>query len=234
MLWVDCDPGHDDLMALVLAANHPRSLLLGVSTVDGNSSLRHTTQNALDILFEIGRKEVPVLPGADRPLCRPNFNAAAVHGENGLAGAELLRSPARAVEGVFVEQLSKRILAAPRKVDLVLTGPMTNLALLFLSGLPFHENIGQVTVMGGAIGRGNVTASAEFNILVDPEAASICLRRCKELDIKLTLVPLEVTHEVQATESILQAIKDMGFPFALKVSALIRCFQAMYFENQGF
>jgi len=168
---LDSDPGHDDAIALLLALASPELNLLGVTTVSGNQTLEKTTANAIRVLDHVGRDAVPVAAGADRPLVRERHVAANVHGETGLDGPDL-PPPARAAEPVHaVDWIAMTLLARPHAVTLVPTGPLTNIAL-FLARYPeLAGRIERIVLMGGAIGEGNVTPAAEFNIWADPEAA---------------------------------------------------------------
>jgi inosine-uridine nucleoside N-ribohydrolase len=186
---LDCDPGHDDAIALLLALASPELELLGVTTVAGNQTLEKTTANALRVLELAGREDVPVAAGADRPLVREPFVATFVHGESGLDGPALPPPTGRPVAGHAVDFLATRVAGA----TLVATGPLTNVALL----LALHQDTPpeRIVLMGGAIAEGNVTPAAEFNIWADPEAA----RRVFESGIDVTMVGLDVTHKALMT-----------------------------------
>lgn len=167
-VWLDCDPGHDDMLAIVMAALSPPLTLLGVSTSAGNSTVDNTTRNALDILHEIGRDDIQVVRGASHPLCRKLETAPAIHGISGLEGAELKRSPKEPItENPFL-YIYNQIMGQGEQVEFVVTGAMTNLAILLLAFPSIKPHIGKITLMGGAIGLGNWSPAAEFNILVDP------------------------------------------------------------------
>jgi inosine-uridine nucleoside N-ribohydrolase len=183
-ILLDCDPGHDDAMALLLAVASPEVELLGVTTVAGNQTLAKTTANAIRVLELVGRGDVLVAAGADRPLVREPFVAAYVHGETGLDGPALPPPRAHPVDQHAVDFLAERL--GPRVV-LVATGPLTNVALLLERGARPER----IVVMGGSIGVGNVTPAAEFNIWADPEAADAVFRSA--LDV--TMVGLDVTHK---------------------------------------
>jgi inosine-uridine nucleoside N-ribohydrolase len=181
---IDCDPGHDDAIALLLALASPEVELLGVTTVAGNQTLAKTTANAIRVLELVGGEDVVVAAGADRPLVREPFVAAYVHGETGLDGPALPPPRAHPVDEHAVDFLAERL--GPRVV-LVATGPLTNVALLLERGARPER----IVVMGGSIGVGNVTPAAEFNIWADPEAADAVFR--SGLDV--TMVGLDVTHK---------------------------------------
>jgi len=188
---LDCDPGHDDAIALLLALGSPELNLLGVTTVSGNQTLEKTTANAIRVLDHVGRDEVPVAAGADRPLVRDRHVAAEVHGETGLDGPDL-PPPARAPEKTHaIDWIAMTLISRPDPVTLVPTGPLTNIAL-FLARYPeLVARVERIVLMGGAVGEGNVTPAAEFNIWADPEAA----HRVFTSGIDLTMVGLDVTHQ---------------------------------------
>jgi inosine-uridine nucleoside N-ribohydrolase len=189
-ILLDCDPGHDDAIALLLALASPELELLGVTTVAGNQTLEKTTANAIRVLEHVGREEVLVAAGADRPLVRDPYVAAYVHGDTGLDGPDLPPARGTPVEQHAVDFLAERIEPG---VVLVPTGPLTNVALL-LARYP-ERRPERIVLMGGAIAEGNVTPAAEFNIWADPEAAA----RVFTSGIELTMVGLDVTHKALFT-----------------------------------
>jgi inosine-uridine nucleoside N-ribohydrolase len=189
-ILLDCDPGHDDAIALLLALASPEVELRGVTTVAGNQTLEKTTANALRVLEHVGREEVPVAAGADRPLVREPHVAANVHGDTGLDGPDLPPARGKPVDQHAVEFLAERIEPG---VVLVPVGPLTNVALL-LARYP-EKRPERIVLMGGSIAEGNVTPAAEFNIWADPEAAA----RVFESGIELTMVGLDVTHKALFT-----------------------------------
>jgi inosine-uridine nucleoside N-ribohydrolase len=186
---VDCDPGHDDAIALLLALASPELELRAVTTVHGNQTLEKTTANALRVLDLAGADHVPVAAGADRPLVRELTVADHVHGATGLDGPEL-PPPSRSPQTVHaVELLAEHAAGA----TLVATGPLTNVALLLaLRPAAAPERI---VLMGGAIAEGNITPAAEFNVWADPEAA----RRVFASGTDVTMVGLDVTHRALMT-----------------------------------
>jgi inosine-uridine nucleoside N-ribohydrolase len=208
-ILLDCDPGHDDAIALLLALASPELELLGVTTVAGNQTLEKTTANALRVLEFVGRGDVPVAAGADRPLSRELFIAAYVHGESGLDGPELPPPQGDPVPEHAVDFLAAAILGADRPVTLVPVGPLTNVALLLARYPEVAGNVERIVLMGGAIAEGNVTPAAEFNIYVDPEAA----RRVFHSGVPVTMIGLDVTHKalmVDAHAERLRAAGDAG------------------------
>jgi inosine-uridine nucleoside N-ribohydrolase len=196
-ILLDCDPGHDDAIALLLALASPELELLGVTTVAGNQTLPKTTANALRVLELVGRGDVPVAAGADRPLSRELFIAAYVHGESGLDGPELPPPQGEPVPEHAVDFLAGAILGAGRPVTLVPVGPLTNVALLLARYPEVAGNVERIVLMGGAIAEGNVTPAAEFNIYVDPEAAW----RVFHGGIPVTMIGLDVTHRALMTDA---------------------------------
>jgi inosine-uridine nucleoside N-ribohydrolase len=182
---LDCDPGHDDAIALLLALGSDELELRGVTTVAGNQTLAKTTANAIRVLELAGRAEIPVAAGADRPLVRDPRVAADVHGETGLDGPDLPPPQAEPAAEHAVDFLAERIAGA----TLIATGPLTNVALL----LARHPDAKpeRIVLMGGAIAEGNVTPAAEFNIWADPEAA----QRVFASGLDVTMVGLDVTHQ---------------------------------------
>ena len=188
---IDCDPGHDDAIAILLALGSPEIELLGITTVAGNQTLEKTTANAIRVLEAVGRTDIPVAAGAERPLVRERRVAAEVHGETGLDGPDLPPARGQPVPAHAVDFLAERILGGAEAVTLVPTGPLTNIALLLARHPDVQPRIERIVLMGGAIGLGNVTPAAEFNIWADPEAA----QRVFSSGLDVTMVGLDVTHK---------------------------------------
>jgi inosine-uridine nucleoside N-ribohydrolase len=194
-ILLDCDPGHDDAIALLLALASPEVELLGVTTVAGNQTLDKTTANAIRVLEFVGRSDIEVAAGADRPLLREQYVAADVHGETGLDGPDLPPPQSEPVTQHAVDFLAERIRGSERPVTLIPTGPLTNIALL----LALHPDARpeRIVLMGGAIAEGNTTPAAEFNIWCDPEAAA----RVFASGLDVTMVGLDVTHKALFTHA---------------------------------
>jgi inosine-uridine nucleoside N-ribohydrolase len=205
-ILLDCDPGHDDAIALLLALASPEVELLGVTTVHGNQTLDKTTVNALKVLELVGREDVPVAAGADRPLLREPAVAGDVHGESGLDGSELPEPRGSVVGEHAVDFLARRLRESPRPVTLVPTGPLTNIALLLARYPDVVDRIGRVVLMGGAIAEGNVTPAAEFNLWVDPEAAA----RVFASGLDVTMIGLDVTHRALLTPAHASDLRAAG------------------------
>ena len=181
---IDCDPGHDDAIAILLGLASPEVELRGISTVAGNQTLDKTTRNALKVLELADRTDIPVVAGADAPLKRTLRTAANVPGESGLDGPDLPDPTTKPVDGAVVDVLAEWL---DPGVVLVPTGPLTNVARL----LERHPHAAdRIVWMGGAIAEGNVTPAAEFNAYVDPEAARIVF----ESGMDVTMIGLDVTH----------------------------------------
>ena len=198
-ILLDCDPGHDDAIAILLALASPELEVRGVTTVAGNQTLDKTTANALRVLELVGRGDVPVAAGADRPLARELRVAAHVHGETGLDGPALPPARGRAADEHAADFLAARLEPG---VVLVATGPLTNVALLLDGGVRPER----IVLMGGAIGEGNITQAAEFNIWVDPEAAV----RVFESGVDVTMIGLDVTHKALLTPAHGEELRASG------------------------
>jgi pyrimidine-specific ribonucleoside hydrolase len=215
---IDTDPGIDDAFALALACTAPEADLIGVTTVFGNVGLATTTRNALRVLALYGREDVPVAPGAERPLVHPHpHRAREVHGEDGLSGRSgTLPERATGLAGMDAVSLLLSLLeSAPAPVTLVPIGPLTNIALLLAAHPAAGSKIARLVVMGGALDGGNVTAAAEFNIWSDPEAAR---RVLVEETIPVTLVPMDLTTRCAVAGSWLDALAASGRRGAALVS----------------
>jgi purine nucleosidase len=223
---LDCDPGHDDAIALLLALASPEVDVLGVTTVHGNQTLEKTTANALRVLDLAGRADIPVAPGADRPLVRELTVASHVHGDSGLDGPAL-PPPTRAplAEGA-VDFMARTIASSPVPVTLVPTGPLTNIALLLeRTG---GANVGRIVLMGGAIAEGNMTPAAEFNIWADPEAAAAVFRA----GVDTTMIGLDVTHRAVTTPELQDRLRAAGEVGAF-VADLVDFFAVYHRETYG-
>lgn len=228
VIILDCDPGHDDAVALLLALASEEIELLGVTTVAGNQTLDKTTANAIRVLDLAGRTGVPVVAGAGRPLIRDLHVAADVHGDSGLEGADLPSPSRKPRPDHAIDWIAARLTSSPAPVTLVATGPLTNVAL-FLARYPELEtHIERIVLMGGAIGEGNVTPAAEFNVWVDPEAAD----RVFSGGVELTMVGLDVTHKALLTAAHLEMLAAAGEAGKL-VADMYRFFLQVHRERYG-
>jgi inosine-uridine nucleoside N-ribohydrolase len=216
---LDCDPGHDDAIALMLALASPEVELLGVTTVFGNHSLRRTTENAIRVLDHLGRDDIPVAAGAQQPLVRKRHHDARVHGETGLDGVDL-PPPSRETERDHaIDWIAGTTSSQPQPVTLVATGPLTNVALLLARYPELEEKLERIVLMGGAIAEGNVTPAAESNIWADPEAA----RRVFSSGLDLTMVGLDVT-----TKALLRSVDAQRLAGTGAAGALLADLHAFY------
>jgi inosine-uridine nucleoside N-ribohydrolase len=220
---LDCDPGHDDAIALLLALASPEIELLGVTTVAGNQTLEKTTANAIRVLDFVGRDNLPVARGADRPLVREPFVAAYVHGETGLDGPDLPPPQRAPLEQHAVDFLAEHAAGA----TLVAVGPLTNVALL-LARYP-EARPERIVLMGGSIGLGNVTPAAEFNIWADPEAAAQVFASSPDV----TMIGLDVTHEALLGDADAERLRGSGRTGRM-VAELYDFFHRFHAETYGF
>jgi inosine-uridine nucleoside N-ribohydrolase len=200
---LDCDPGHDDAIAILLALASPEIELVGVTTVSGNQTLDKTTNNALRVLELAGRADIPVYAGADGPFVRERDVAAHVHGASGLDGPDLPQPTKSARPQHAVEYLAEQYRRADKPV-LVATGPLTNVGLLFATHADARPD--RIVLMGGAIGEGNRTPAAEFNIWADPEAA----QRVFQEGLDTTMVGLDVTHRALIKDEHTERMRGAG------------------------
>ena len=224
---LDCDPGHDDALAILLACASPSLEVLGVTTVAGNAGLASTTRNALRILTLLERTDIPVAAGADRPLVRVPFIQPVFHGESGLDGAELPEPAITARPETAIELVAALVRASAAPVTLVPTGPLTNIAL-FLRAFPaLRDRIGAISLMGGSLGSGNTTASAEFNIWQDPEAAAIVFGS----GIPILMAGLDVTHRALVLPADVARLEGLGTKTGRIFADLMRFF-AIHHRNR--
>lgn len=199
-VFLDCDPGHDDMMAIMLAIANPAVELLGISTVAGNQTGDRTWLNAARVLTLLGAEDVPLYRGADAPLCRPLVTAGEIHGTSGLDGAPLPEpAPVFAAAAAAYERgeakpgavaLAETIMRHSEPVTLIPTGPLTNVALALRLWPALRNHIRQIVLMGGGVQDSNITPVAEFNIYVDPEAAAAVFAA----GIPLRMVTVDVTN----------------------------------------
>ncbi|USG65584.1 nucleoside hydrolase [Brevibacillus ruminantium] len=228
---LDVDTGIDDALGIMLAVKSGRFDILGITTVNGNVSLDKGTENTLKVLEFLGvEKEIPVIKGADRPLLRPNFFEHRVHGEDGLGGA--LRDvtvQTQPATGFAPDFLIENILRHDGEVTLIMTAPLTNLALALRKCPELVRHVNEVIVMGGVVKDvGNVTPTAEYNIFVDPEAARVVFRAGFP---RFTLVGLDVTRQALLTEEHIRLLGDTRIGQYVKTSTAD--YMKRYFERNG-
>ena len=203
---IDCDPGHDDAIALLLALASSEVEILAVTTVAGNQTLAKTTKNALRVLELGGRAEIPVAAGADGPLVRSLEVADWIHGDSGLDGPSLKEPSARADARHAIDAIAELVEGRPGEVALVPVGPLTNIALFLMRYPELAPEVGRIVLMGGSIGLGNATPAAEYNIWQDPEAA----RRVFASGIDLTMIGLDITHQALLGPSEAEELRSGG------------------------
>lgn len=199
---LDVDTGVDDACALLLAALHPGLDLRAVTCVGGNAPLADVVRNTLTVLDAAGRPDVPVAAGADRPLLEDPVDARHVHGEDGMGDLDWAPSTRAPIPGHAVELLRDTLrdaAAAGERVTVIPLAPLTNIALLLRTYPLAAEGIERIVFMGGSAAIGNATASAEFNIFHDPEAAAIVFDATADLGIPLTMYGLDVFYEPQVS-----------------------------------
>ncbi|MFQ2201816.1 pyrimidine-specific ribonucleoside hydrolase RihA [Aeromonas hydrophila] len=217
---LDCDPGHDDAIALILALASPELKVLAVTTSAGNQTPDKTLNNALRILTLLGRDDIPVAAGAPKPLARELIIAENVHGESGLDGPKLPDPAFAPVAMTALELMAKCLRESPEPVTLVPTGPLTNIALLLAAHPELKAKIARIVLMGGAAGPGNWTPAAEFNIYVDPEAADMVFKS----GLPITMCGLDVTHEAQVMDEDIERVRAITNPVAQCVAGLLDFF----------
>lgn len=231
-LIIDTDPGIDDAFALAVAAGSPEAELLAVTTTHGNVDLDRTTDNACRVLGLLGRDDVPVGRGADRPLVHPAPRRAAdVHGDDGLGGASDRFGPAVPESGRrAVDLLASTIDASPEPPVLVAIGPLTNVAALLAARPDLEARLARLVIMGGAIGvGGNVSPAGEFNVWSDPEAAQRVLAHAS---VPTTLVPLDLTLRITVGDAWLDALAGSG-PVGEALAATRESYRRAYATRLG-
>ncbi len=220
---LDCDPGHDDAIAILLAANNPELELLGITVSTGNQTLKKTARNALNVCDYLN-VEVPVAQGAPRPLVRDLQIAEDIHGESGLDGVDFQTHDRHLDERHAVDFIIETLLQSGSPITMVTTGPMTNLAMALRRAPKIKDNIREVVLMGGSFGYGNVSPAAEFNILVDPEAAHIVFSS----GLKVTMVGLDATRQVLVLPDIVKRMENINS----RASDLFVKLMKVFNENQ--
>lgn len=187
---LDCDPGHDDAVAIMLAGRAPELEILGITVVSGNQTIEKTSQNALNVLQYL-ELDIPVYAGCGQPMVRKRIHAADIHGSSGLDGPvfpELKRTVEKEHAVTFI---IRSLLSSEEAVTMVTTGPMTNLAMAMRMNPGILDKIERIVLMGGSYGNGNITPAAEFNIAADAEAAYVCFNSGRPI----TMAGLDVTRK---------------------------------------
>ena len=219
---LDCDPGHDDVVAIIVAAQHTE--LLGITTVAGNAPLERTTHNAC-LMRDWLELDTTVHSGAERPLVTEPKFAAFVHGESGLDGADL-PEPERGADSADAVGFIIDSVRANDDVFLVATGPLTNIALALRASPDLASRLAGISLMGGGT-RGNRTPAAEFNIWADPDAAAIVF----ESGVPLTMAGLDVTHQFLVLPERIQQVAALPGHLAAAMTDLFRFFSANYISR---
>ncbi|MEV0416200.1 nucleoside hydrolase [Streptomyces sp. NPDC050448] len=227
---IDCDPGHDDALAIMLAAGDPAVDLLAITTVAGNQTLAKTTLNARRVCTVAGITDVPIAAGCARPLVQSLNVADDVHGVSGLDGPRFPEPTVDVVAEHAVDLMYRILTEHPEPVTLVPTAPLTNIALLLTRHPGVATRIREIVLMGGSTERGNRTPAAEFNIQADPEAADIVFRS----GVPLTMCGLNVTHQALATPEIVARFEHLGTDLGHVCAELLTFFASSYRTLWGF
>ena len=230
-ILLDCDPGHDDAVAMMLAWGNPSIELLGVTTVGGNQTLDKVTRNALSVATVVGMHDVPIAAGCRLPLVRPVEIAPDVHGDSGLDGVELPEPAVELDPRHGVDLIIETIMSnEPGTVTLVPTGPLTNIAMAARKEPRIVERVQEVVLMGGGYHVGNWSPVAEFNIKVDPEAAHIVFNE----KWPIVMVGLDLTHQALATDEVAERIAAVPGSVSQFTLGLFTFFRKAYQDAQGF
>ena len=232
-LILDCDPGIDDFIAILMILAAPeRFNLLGITVSGGNVPLHFTAQNALKACELAQRRDVKVYVGCPKPMLRPLTLEEGVHGEEGLKYVDLPK-PSMTLQPLHaVDFLIEAILSSPQKVTLATTGPLTNVAVAIVREPRILENIEQIVTMGGSMLLGNITPAAEYNFYADPEAAHILFTSGK----KIKVVGIDVTHQALTTLEWIGSLEEMGTPATSAVAAMVQGiheYDTKHFETAG-
>lgn len=216
---LDCDPGHDDMLAIYLAARHLD--LAAITTVSGNQSLAKVTRNARAVVELGGLSGIPIAAGMPRPLVNDPVYAPEIHGETGLDGADL-PEPRVALAGQSAVDLISDLSRSSSDMCLIATGPLTNVAAALIADPGLAGRLRCISLMGGSLTFGNATPAAEFNIWEDPEAADVVFRS----KVPLKMFGLNVTRQAAATRAEIDRITAIGTPFARTVASLLEYYRS--------
>ncbi|PPF82154.1 ribonucleoside hydrolase [Subtercola sp. Z020] len=228
---LDCDPGHDDAVAMLLAHGNPDVDLVAVTTVVGNQTLAKVTKNALSVARVAGITGIPFAAGAVRPLVRQVEVAESIHGDSGLDGPVLPEPTIELDPRHAIDLIIDTIMASePGEITLVATAGLTNIAMAVRKEPRIVPRVREIVLMGGAYAGGNWSATSEFNIIIDPEAAHIVFNEAWPL----TMVGLDLTHQALATPEVAASIAAIDTAPARFVGELLEFFGEAYREHQGF
>ncbi|MEV5410875.1 nucleoside hydrolase [Thermopolyspora sp. NPDC052614] len=226
---LDCDPGHDDMFAILLAAAHPAIDLLAVTTVAGNGTLEAVTLNARKICTAAGLHDMIIAAGADRALNGAQGTAPEIHGESALDGTDLPEPTVPLADDDAVTVMARLLRESPRPVTIAPTGPLTNIATLLDRHPEVKPKIERIVFMGGTTGRGNRHPLAEFNIWADPEAADLVLRS----GLPLLMCGLDVTHQAVAGPEVFDRLRAVEGTLPAVLAASLAFYGTTYREIFG-
>jgi purine nucleosidase len=228
---IDCDPGHDDALAILFALGSPDELdVLALTAVAGNVPLTLTERNARKVCELAGRPDLPVYAGCARPLMRDLVTAEHVFGSTGLEGPELPEPRMPLARAHAVDAIVDLLRSHPAEtIILCPMGPLTNIAMALRKAPDIAPRIKEIVLMGGAMGEGNTTPAAEFNIYVDPHAAKVVF----EAGVPLTMLGLDVSRQALLTSDRLEAIRRLGTPFSRTVVGLLEFYSRYHQTRRG-
>lgn len=221
-IWIDCDPGHDDALAILTSIAYSEQInILGISTIGGNQTLEKVTRNAQNILSFVNA-HILLVKGQEGPLVRQLEPAEEAHGSTGMDGPTFAENDYPVDDANAIHKMYQTIMENKRQITLVALGPLTNIALLLKTYPEVHSQINCISMMGGGLDHGNVTALAEFNIYIDPEAAHIVFNA----GIPIVMAGLDVTEKAEISISEINELKNRG-----RVSHL--AYELLHFYNQS-
>lgn len=228
---IDCDPGHDDAMAILWALASPQLELRAVTTVAGNQTIEKVTNNAIKVLTKAGRLDIPVAMGAKAPLIRKLVvGGEVVHGSSGLEGPVLPECGFAPSKLTALELLIQTLEEAKEKITLIPIGPLTNIATLLIVRPDLKEKIERLSIMGGGAYMGNWTPAAEYNIWADPEAAKVVFNA----GLPIIMAGLDVTHKAYITREENEELRAQGNELSVFAAELIDYFSRYHYEVEGF
>lgn len=225
---LDCDPGHDDAIAIMLAAKHPAIELLGISIVAGNQTLDKTLINGLNVCQTLNI-DTPVYAGMPQPIMRKQIVADNIHGETGLDGPVFGPLTRKAEKKHAVNFIIDTLMDSTGDINLVPVGPLTNIAVAMRMQPAIIPKIREIVLMGGAYGTGNFTPSAEFNIFADPEAARVVFTS----GVPLVMMGLDLTHQTVCTPDIISRMENAGGPAGKLFSDMMNFTLKTQYDNYG-
>lgn len=225
---LDCDPGHDDAIAIMLAARHPAIDLLGITIVAGNQTLNKTLVNGLNVCQKLDIN-VPIHAGMPKPIMREQIVADNIHGESGLDGPKFAPLVRNAESKHAIQYIIDTLMNSDGDITLVPVGPLTNIAVAMRMQPAILPKIREIVLMGGAYGTGNFTPSAEFNIYADPEAARVVFTS----GVPLVMMGLDLTNQTTCTADVISRMKKVGGPAGELFSDIMSFTLKTQYENYG-